>query len=72
MHNVSTKCMLVFLHVSLGCIRLTVCCCRIVCPAHDLCLVCAHVLKLAVLPLPPLATQTALYWLFEYVQSFVR
>ena len=72
MRNASTKCMLVFLHVSLGCIRLIVCCCRNVCPAHDLCLVCAHVLKLAVLLLPPLATQTALYWLFEYVQSFVR
>ena len=57
--------------VSLGCIRLTVCCCRIVCPARDLCLVCAHVLKLAVLPLPPLASQTALYWLFEHVQSFI-
>ena len=40
-------CMLAFLHVSLGCRRLTVCCCRIVCLARVHCLVHAHVLKLA-------------------------
>ena len=42
------------LYVSLGFRRLTVCCCRILCPARDDCLVCAHVLKLAVLLVPPL------------------
>ena len=39
---------------------------------RDLCLVSAHVVKLPVLHLTPLASKAALCWLFGCVQSFVR
>ena len=55
------SCMLSFLHASLGCRTLTVLF-GVHCygPAHDLCFVHAHVLRLAVLLVPPLVCIAAL------------